>query len=96
MLCVTIGYFLQNAGERRAKAVKSSRRPSSMQIVSTKRPKAFTASKLSEAPTWPKPGPTTLSVAATAVAEENGVRSGWIATRNVASTNTAIQAAKEP
>src|ERR671916_1438166 len=91
-----LDYFLQNAGDKRARVVKISRRPSSMHTVSTARPKAFTASKLSEAPTCPNPGPTTLSVAATAVAEENGGRSGWIATRNVASTNTAIQGAKSP
>ena len=90
-----LDYFLQNAGDKRARVVKISRRPSSMHTVSTARPKAFTASKLSEAPTCPNPGPTTFSVAATAVAEENGSSSGWMATRKVPRTKIAIQAAKQ-
>ena len=49
-------YLFQNAGESRARAVKSSNLPSSMHTVSTTRPKGSTILKLSVAPTWPSPG----------------------------------------
>src|SRR5215212_2767023 len=86
----------QNAGERSATTVKISSLPRSIQTVSTKRPRGLTISKLSVAPTCPRPGPTSFRVVATAVAEESGVNSSWRATRKVAIPKTPIQAAKSP
>ena len=45
-------YLFQKAGDSNASAVNISRRPSSMQTVSTTRPKELTASKFSTAPWW--------------------------------------------
>ena len=50
--------------------MKISSLPRSIQTVRTKRPRGLTISKLSVAPTCPRPGPTSFSVVATAVAEE--------------------------
>src|SRR5918994_6288513 len=87
-------YLFQNAGDSSTSTVKISSLPSSMHTVSTTRPKGLTISKLSVAPTCPRPGPTSLSVVATAVSEEVRVSSSWRATRKHARLKVTIQAAK--
>ena len=52
--------------------MKISSLPRSIQTVSTKRPRGLTISKLSVAPTCPRPGPTSFRVVATAVAKRQG------------------------